>query len=98
MKTEPKLKKYWISWYHEQCFSPFEIDTAFWSTGWRVSDYAETICAAIYATSQTNAYDTIIKSYDEKPDIIDFRFCEKKPRNWTPYDERFYQASWMTFK
>jgi hypothetical protein len=98
MKTEAKLKKYWISWYHDENFSPFELETAWWISGEEYNKNRKMICAAIYSDHIALAHQKIQMLYDIPPREIEFRFCEEKPNDWTPYCDRFPKADWMTFE
>ena len=91
------MKKYWISWYHAEDFTPFTLDTAWWVSGEDMNN-RQTICAAIFSDHVALAHQQIQMLYDATPKEIEFRFCEEKPDEWTPYCERFPKAEWMTFK
>jgi hypothetical protein len=91
--SEPApLKRYWVSWYHQEDYSSFRVDTAWWSTGW--NDTAETICAAVLATDPENARLQITAAYGS-PHELKFRFMTEKPGDWSPFGERFPRADWM---
>lgn len=89
------MKKYWVSWYQRVDYSEFELDSPWWTTGWRCSDDAETICAAIVAESSKDAEERIYRAYDKRPETIEFRFVDEKPSDWTPFGDRFKQQKWM---
>jgi hypothetical protein len=91
------MKNYWISWYHEENFKPFELNTPWWQSGWRVHDDAGTICAAVKAESEEGAKEIIYVSYDERPIEIEFRFCEERPKDFSPFSERFEKEDWMVW-
>jgi hypothetical protein len=89
------VKKYWISWYHLIDYSDFELDLPWWSTGWRCSDEADTICAGIIANSSEDAEERIYRAYDERPLEIEFRFVDLKSNDWSPFGSRFVKREWM---
>lgn len=88
-------KKYWISWYMTRDAGPFELHTPWWVSGLRVSDDAQTICAAIVAASEIDAKQKIKNSYDNPPENLEFRFCEERSSDWSPFSGRFKRADWM---
>jgi len=98
--------KYWISWYHKQEFSGFELHSPWWITGYNFEGDA-TICAAVKATDEIKAMEIVRNSYDVPPGIgslsnipvsfyaIEWRFCEERPLDWSPFSDRFPKAEWM---
>ncbi len=88
-------KPYWISWY-----SPpgevFEIHSPWWISGY-VCDEHETdiICAAIIAKDEEDAEKIICDSYDTKGLPLSFRFVNERPKDWSPYCDRFQKCDWM---
>lgn len=92
------MKKYWVSWYHEPAFGGFELNTPWWISGTRGDD--DCVCAAIKANSGEEAKEMVRKSYDKppKPATIEWRFCTKKPKKWSPFGERFPKADWMSWE
>ena len=89
------MTNYWVSWYATEANGPYEIHTPWWCTGWRLSDDAETICAALKAKSEHDAMEQIYRAYDQRPDSIEFRFVEPRPDDWSPFDDRFQRAEWL---
>ena len=86
---------WWISWYHEISFSEFELHYPWWISGH--TDNTRLICAAVKAETEDDVRECIYKSYDKRPELIKFRFTEKKPCDWKPYCERFTKADWMSW-
>lgn len=92
------MTNYWVSWWHLESFNTddmgFEIHSPWWISGQRGSDGATSICAAIKAESEESAKAKIIYSYDITR-ILEFRFCEERPDDWTPFSDRFPKRDWM---
>lgn len=89
------MKSYWVSWYHTENLGGFELNTPWWRSGYRGSDDAPTICAAIRADHEEGARDRVLTSYDVRPDDVEWRFVEERPDDWTPFSGRFPKAGWM---
>lgn len=89
------MNKFWLSWYHTEDMGPLELHSPWWVSGYRGSDDAATICAAVIATDETEAESLIRASYDTQPDGIDWRFCEEQTRDWSPFCDRFPRRDWM---
>lgn len=89
------MTAYWLSWYHRQDYPSFELAWPWWVTGQRLSDGADTICAAIRADSESDALMAVRAAYDTDPGVLQVRFIEERPDGWTPYGDRFSKASWM---
>jgi len=87
--------KYWISWYHKREFSGFELHSPWWITGY-TGEGDITFCAAVKATDEIKAMEIVRNSYDVPPeDAIEWRFCEERPLDWSPFSDRFPKAEWM---
>lgn len=95
MTDEPNapLTNYWLSWYNRRTDPAFRLDWPWWATGNR-SGGAVTICAAVRAKSEAEAWVIVIVSHVQKVDL-DTRFCEAQPSDWTPFCDRFQRAEWM---
>lgn len=91
------MGNWWISWYHEEHFTAFELCSPWWLTGRRCSDGSQTVCAAIKAESENEAKRLIYKVYDIKPSEIEFRFVNARPTSWNPFTERFERQDWMVW-
>jgi hypothetical protein len=87
--------KFWVSWYNTEPLEQFELHSPWWISGSRSSDGAETICAAITAATESDAKETVLASYDNRPEHIEWRFCEARPVEWSPFGDRFPRAAWM---
>jgi len=92
------MNNWWVSWYHEEKFSDFELESPWWLTGYRCADDAATICAAIKANSQEEATKQVYSAYDEMPKIIEFRFVEVRDDAWSPFNSRFEKGEWMIWE
>ena len=91
------MLRFWVSWYHEEPFSEFELDFPWWTTGYRCSDGAETICSAIIAPTTECAKEFIYEAYDVRPQSIEFRFVDPRADYWTPFGDRFCRREWMNW-
>jgi hypothetical protein len=93
------MKKFWLSWYHDPAkLGGFELTAPWWVSGTRMSDDADTVVAAVQADHPEGAKDRVLRSYDVPPDDVEWRFCEERPANWTPFCDRFPKADWMHWR
>jgi hypothetical protein len=88
---------FWVSWYHRPDYGPFELHAPWWTSGGRLDDGADTICAAVMATDRTAARAVILDSYDTRPAEIEWRFTTPQESGWSPFCDRFERADWMTW-
>jgi len=86
--------KYWLSWRHDEGLGEFELKWPWWISGYDFDDKV-CICAAVRANSKAEAEELILNSYDKRPSDLDWRFCEEKPADWSPFSGRFPKADWM---
>jgi hypothetical protein len=91
------MRSFWISWYHTKELGGFELVAPWWYSGVRCADDADTICAAIRADHEEGAKDRILTAYDVRPDDVEWRFCNERPDDWSPFCDRFPKADWMTW-
>lgn len=104
-KRKLSMKNFWLSWWHPSSLSNdndmgFELYSPWWifgSRGFTEETDASAICAAVKANSEDEAKEVIFKCYDNRPDELEFRFCEEKPQDWSPYSSRFQSADWMVW-
>ncbi len=95
------MTNYWLSWYANKDDGPFTLHWPWWIGGHRVEfvgdDTRETpsICAAVAADTETDARAAVLYAHDRPPERIEWRFCEARPDDWTPYRDRFPKADWM---
>lgn len=94
-KEAPVAKAFWVSWYNVLPMGSFELHRPWWISGYRASDEAETICAAIIAPNEEAAKQIILNAYDEPPKSVEWRFCNERPDDWSPFNDRFPRADWM---
>lgn len=90
------MKQFWVSWWQKNEYGAFEIHFPWWISGSRELNDNEdehSICAAIKAKSEKDAKEFIYKSYDKRPDDLEFRFCTEFEGE--PYSDRFQKADWM---
>lgn len=90
------MKSFWISWWHDiEKLGEFELHSPWWRSGIRMSDDAESICAAIQGYDEAQAKERVLMSYDERPEDLEWRFVEERPDDWSPFSGRFPRAAWM---
>jgi len=90
-----KPAAFWLSWWHEEGMGGFELRWPWWFTGTRCADDAESVCAAIRAATPEDAKEAVMAAYDERPERIEWRFCQARPDDWSPCGDRFPKARWM---
>ena len=64
-------------------------------SGYVVGSDERTICAAIKADSEQEAYLIVRKAYDDPHASLMFRFCVDRPDDWQPFTDRFKRSKWM---
>lgn len=91
------LKNFWVSWYCKPgSMGKFELHWPWWVSGMRMSDEAETICAAVRAESSDAAMIIIEQAHDEpRPLPLEWRFVSPRDPSWSPFSDRFPKADWM---
>lgn len=89
------MTKFWVSWHHTDKLGEFELHSPWWVSGQRGDDDAASICAAVQADSAQGAMNLVLKSYDETPQSLEWRFVEDRSEDWTPFSGRFPKADWM---
>lgn len=94
------MKNFWLSWFGNRC--GYELHWPWWISGYRMDGDDETgaldtpsICAAVRAPNEAAAKALIIAAYDEPPGELEWRFCNERPDDWSPFNERFPKADWM---
>lgn len=96
------MKRFWLSWYHSDVdHGAFELHSPWWTSGTRLfgETVSRTICAAVIAKNGEEARERVRLSYDRppEPDAIEWRFCEAKDDEWSPFNDRFQRAKWMAW-
>lgn len=100
------MSNFWISWFHTPAMGGFELHSPWWVSGSREvvnrlafdEGHSEpTICAAVQADDEDGAKEAVVASYDMRPSNVEWRFCEPRADDWTPFNERFPKADWMTW-
>lgn len=89
------MKRFWLSWYQPERLSGFEYHGPWWETGWRGTDGAATICAAVIAASAEAAKEVILATFDERPSDLEWRFIDERSGDWSPFCSRFARGDWM---
>lgn len=98
------MKNFWVSWFHKAELGGFELHSPWWVSGARVvadrfnfDEQREepTLCAAVQAVDETAAREVVVSSYDRRPEALEWRFCEPRPDDWTPFSGRFQKQDWM---
>ncbi len=88
------MKRYWISWYGCTTIH-FELDLPWWINGYRFEGQPM-ICAAVLAENEFQAKNKIKTAHDKKVEL-EWKFCEEKEDDWSPFSEQFPQKGWMTW-
>ncbi len=90
------MKYRWLSWYAVPDTvtenGDFELYYPWWISGYRCSDGAAVICAAI-PLDRSAAIEAVFDSYDERPGRIEWRFNDEA--DGSPFCDRFPRAAWM---
>lgn len=95
LKKNQTPQPFWVSWYCVDAqMGKFELHWPWWITGY-ASDDSAIICAAVRAADKYEAMGLIIKAHDGPVSDIRWRFIERQPVEWSPFDDRFQQADWM---
>ncbi len=91
------MKTFWVSWY-DHLYGKWEWHGPWWVSGYRLSDDAGIVCAAVSAKSEQAAREAIFEAHDERPADLDFRFVEERDCDWNPLANdggRFPPRNWM---
>lgn len=92
-------RNWWVSWYSTAEMGEWELASPWWKSGTRSSDHAATICAAIRAIDSDSVRKKIAAAYDiplTNPLVeIEWRFCNMRTDDWSPFNDRFPRADWM---
>lgn len=83
--------RFWMSWYGGE--NEPDLQTPWWITGWRTSDMAPTICAAVIAEDESAARALVAAASAGVQ--LEWRFCDPKPETWSPFCDRMRRAPWM---
>jgi hypothetical protein len=73
----------------------FTYEGPWWVSGVRMSDDAESICAAVMARDEAHARAIIDEAHDEPRRPIEWRFVHEREADWTPFGDRFARREWM---
>lgn len=92
-----KTAAFWVSWWLKEADGAFELHSPWWISGERM-DGAQSVCAAIRAESEAAAQGMVLASYDRRPADLEWRFCEARPVEWSPFSSRFRRADWMKWE
>lgn len=93
------MSNFWLSWYcADDDMGKFELHSPWWISGTRMTDDASTICAAVQAEDEEAAKEVVSASYDIRPASLEWRFCEPRASDWTPFSERFPRWEWMKWQ
>jgi hypothetical protein len=87
--------RWWVSWYATKSAGPFTLHTPWWESGWRMSDDAGTVVAAVLAPTEDAAKEVVLAAHDARPAALEWRFVNSRPADWTPFCDRFQRANWM---
>jgi len=90
------MSAWWVSWYSTAPLSTFELHSPWWVSGYRCSDDAETVCAAVRAETAEEAKAIVHASYDVPPTALEWRFAEVL--EGSPFCDRFPQdRDWLVW-
>ena len=97
LTLQQQVRPFWVSWVQKPELSEYELHSPWWTSGQAPHPDGTrfTICAAVMAESVEAAKNKILDAYDVRPTDLEWRFCEERPNNWTPFSERFPRAAWM---
>lgn len=90
------MKRFWISWCNTPAMGAFELSSPWWISG-ESGDGTILVCAAVIAEDELSAKASIVTAYDAPPVSVDWRFCNERADNWSPFCERFSRADWMVW-
>lgn len=94
------LKRFWLSWTAKD-EGPFTLWSPWWISGAALytdgKDILErpTICAAVIAPDEDAAKGVIRAAHDKPPLDLEWRFCNERPQDWSPFCDRFPRGDWM---
>lgn len=87
--------RYWVSWYATGENGSWELHQPWWISGER-DDGALAVCAAVIAINEQQAKESIAAAHDKaNVDDIEWRFCNERAADWSPFCDRFPRAEWM---
>jgi hypothetical protein len=96
------MKKFWLSWYGARDADgadlAFAYDGPWWQSGELFDDGTPIFVAAVIAASPVAAHDVIRAAHDDGVGPKDWRFCEERSKDWSPFCERFPRAPWMKWE
>lgn len=98
------MKRFWLSWYGYN--GTFELHSPWWLTGYCGEERFDrlgfpmgdaTFCAAIIAEHGLAAKNIVRAAHDDQEfaKYMEFRFCEERARDWSPFGSRFIRGDWM---
>lgn len=87
---------FWVSWiqptedFRPLTDPPNDNVLGWWCSGYS-SDESPILCAAVTGRNEVDTAKHIRKSW---PELKDWRFCEPRPRDWTPGDRFLITKAW----
>jgi len=84
-------KPFWLSWIAKD--ADFTIPFPWWVSGF--TDDTPIVCCAVWAQDEEKAKQIIKDAHFVGDPDIEFRFCEEKAPDWSPFCDRFPRADWM---
>ena len=93
------VRPFWLSWFHTNELGGFDLLWPWWETACchETGGRSITICAAVQADSEEAAKEVVLASFDVRPTHVQWRFCEPRPVNWEPFNDRFERDAWMSW-
>lgn len=100
MTAEPlgdEKTRWWLSWWTPAGGS-WELHSPWWISGEKVNMntgdvLAHSVVAAVVAPTAEEAKRIVESVHDATQ--LEWRFCERRPDDWSPFSDRFPRASWM---
>jgi hypothetical protein len=92
------MTRFWLSWYGGGTFAFTATMWPWWISGWRLNDDGTdtpTICAAVIAADESAAKALVVAAHHASGVGLEWRFCNPRPVDWSPFCERFPRVGWM---
>ena len=95
--------RWWLSFYHKSSDGLFTMDNPWWVAGEPDDQGHVPIVVAVVAPTANQAKWHVLHSFDSTPRALEWRFCDPRPDDWSPWDvkegstTRFPRAAWMVW-
>ncbi len=92
------MTRYWLSFQLRSDLAEFEYQGPWWISGYGGENCDEPcVCLAIIEASAEDAVNSVLKFFDEPPEIAEWRFVTECEDDWEPFRDRFPSADWMVW-